>query len=768
MKNGHFDFFVLGLFVAGFTCAHADITGKVVDESKAPIHNAVVSIKKAAAVLPLERTLSGTDGKFLFSGKYGSEESSAIRPISQSLSGAPIKVEISNLNGRILKRGVVENLVNSNQEIRSLLSGLPRGMYLVVANDGGKRSLLGKVNADGGNSRYTRVNMSSLSKSSAESQVLVVRKAGFLPETLQVSGDKDYGSITLKRDPIEDQIDEIIAGMSTDEMIAQMTQPLVPTTNCGGYACGSALQGGGDYYSSFYSSAWQKKIPVLYGKDNVHGMGDVSGATIFPHNIGLGATRDTALVRKIGKAVAVEMWAAYIDYNFAPAVTVPRNERWGRTYEGFGENPELVASLGAAYIRGLQGDHFDAEWRIPATAKHFIGDGATNGGVDRGNATLTDEEVRTILLPPYIAAVEQGVQTVMASFNQINGVHQHVDSLRLTGILKVELGFDGFVIADWEGIENSRTPGATDASSYSGGVTGSSKDAVKKAINAGIDMAMVPNSSDGFMSNMKSLVSSGDISLDRVKEAVRRILRVKIRGGRIANPNGPSNYVGKTANIGSAEHRAIAREAVQKSLVVLKNESVLPLSKTSKVYLTGSAANNSGVQCGGWTQGWQGTTYSISGATSIQGGFDQVANGARVTAVGSAETVVYVIGESPYAEWNGDFSNLYYNGNITLSGYSISNHVSQINTWKESGKKVVVVLITGRPLPVTDIIDAADAFVVAWLPGSEGAGVADVLFGDVKPSGKLPHTWPKTLDQIPINEGDGKEGLFPYGFGLTY
>lgn len=767
MKNRRFAFLVLGFVAAGLSYVHADITGKVVDESKMPIHNAVVSIKDASAVLPTERTLSGTDGKFLFSGKYGSEGPSNVRPIAQSLTGRSVKVEISDLNGRILKRGTVENVVNSSQEVKTLLSGLPRGMYLVLANNDGKRSLLGKVNAEAGDSRYAQVNISSLSKASAASQILVVRKAGFLPETLQVSGDKDYGSITLKRDPIEDQIDVIIESMSTDEMIAQMTQPEVGMS-CGVYACGSALQGGGGYSSTFYSSAWSAKIPVLYGKDNVHGMGDVSGATIFPHNIGLGATRDSALVRKIGEAVAIEMWAAHIDYNFAPAVTVPRDERWGRTYEGFGENPELVASLGAAYIRGLQGDHFDAEWRIPATAKHFVGDGATNGGVDRGNATLTDEEVRTILLPPYIAAVEQGVQTVMASFNQINGVHQHVDSLRLTGILKVELGFDGFVIADWEGIENSRTPGATDASSYSGGTTGSSKDAVKKAINAGIDMAMVPSSSGGFISNMKSLLSSGDISLDRVKDAVRRILRVKIRGGRIANPNGPSAYVGKSENIGSAEHRAIAREAVQKSLVVLKNEKVLPLSKTSKIYLTGSAATSTGIQCGGWTQGWQGSSYSVSGATSIQGGFDQVADGARVTSVADAETIVYAIGESPYAEWYGDFSTLYYSGNISLSGYNISYHANQINTWKESGKKVVVVFITGRPLPVTEIIEAADAFVVAWLPGSEGAGVADVLFGDVKPTGKLPHTWPKSLDQIPINDGDGKDGLFPYGFGLTY
>ena len=605
-------------------------------------------------------------------------------------------------------------------------------------------------------------------------QSLIVRKTGFLPETLSVAPNKNYGNITLKRNPIENRIDELIASMTIDDMIAQMTQAKAPATTCGGKLCGSALEGGGAYTADFYTKAWNHKIPVTYGKDNVHGVADVTGATIFPHNIGLGATRDSALVRKIGQAVAEEMWAAHIDLNFAPAITVPQDERWGRVYEGFGETTELAVDLGAAFVRGQQGDKNDADWRVITTLKHFIGDGATDKGHDRGNATLTDKDIYEKYLPPYEAAIEQGSMSVMASFNQVNGIHQHVDSARLTGILKTELGFDGYVIADWEGIESSTTPGA--AGDYSPGlVTGiSSKDAIKNAINAGIDLAMVPQSAEAFVRNMKELVASGDISEERIKDATRRILRAKIRAGRIDNPNGPAAYVGIAKNIGSAEHRQIAREAVQKSLVVLKNKKALPLSTNGKVFVTGSHANNTGLQCGAWTKSWQGGTSDIPGATSIQAGFDEVAKGTRVATAEEAGTIVYVIGETPYAEWFGDYRGEDFNNKIInktddkVAFRTTDSDIEQIKAWKAAGHKVVVVLISGRPLPITSLIDAADAFVVAWLPGSEGAGVADVLFGKVKPSGKLPHTWPKDAKQIPINVGDGKKGLFPYGFGLTY
>ena len=619
-----------------------------------------------------------------------------------------------------------------------------------------------------------KLNAASKKTLKKKGQSLIVRKTGFLPETLSVAPNKNYGNITLKRDPIENRIDELMANMTIDDMIAQMTQAKAPNTTCGGKLCGSALEGGGAYTADFYTKAWKHKIPVTYGKDNVHGVADVTNATIFPHNIGLGATRDSALVRKIGQVVAEEMWAAHIDLNFAPAITVPQDERWGRVYEGFGETTELAVDLGAAFVRGQQGDKNDAEWRVITTLKHFIGDGATDNGFDRGNATLTDKDIYEKYLPPYEAAIEQGSMSVMASFNQINGVHQHVDSARLTGILKTELGFDGYVIADWEGIESSTTPGA--AGDYSPGlVTGiSSKDAIRNAINAGIDLAMVPQSAEAFVRNMKELVASGAISEERVKDATRRILRAKIRAGRIDNPNGPAAYVGKTENIGSAAHRQIAREAVQKSLVVLKNKKALPLSTNGKVFVTGSHANNTGLQCGAWTKSWQGGTSEIPGATSIQAGFDEVAQGTRVATAEEAGTIVYVIGETPYAEWFGDFRGEDFNNKIInktdgkVAFRTTDSDIDQIKSWKAAGHKVVVVLITGRPLPITSLINAADAFVVAWLPGSEGAGVADVLFGKVKPTGKLPHTWPKDAKQIPINVGDGKKGLFPYGFGLTY
>lgn len=757
--------------VFGLTAtSNAAVNGVVLDESSNPIKDAVVSIKTLPNLLPDARTLSDAKGEFDFDVVVQGVGGQSLN-FSRSLFG-DFSLEIMNLRGELVKSEMVSaGSADVKALAVSLCDGLPRGAYILTANQQGKRTLIGKFGAD----RNLRTSSALQKAVAVGEQALIVRKVGFLPETLSVAEVADMQKIVLKRDPVEDKVDQIMAGMSMDDMIAQMTQTQAPTSTCNNSICGSALQGGGSYSASFYKTGWAKTIPVSYGKDNVHGMGDVKNSTIFPHNIGLGATGDSALVRRIGQAVAEEMWAAHIDLNFAPALSVPRDERWGRVYEGFGETPELAVEMGSAYLRGLQGDNFDAEWRITGTIKHFIGDGATDLGHDRGNATVTDEFIREVLLPPYVAAVEQGAQSVMASFNQINGTHQHVDSLRLTGLLKTELGFDGYVIADWEGIQNSTTPG--EAGNYSGTATGiSSKEAVRRAINAGIDMAMVPQSATDFVSSMKSLVSGGQISEDRVKDAVRRILRVKVRAGRFENPMGPAKYSGVTENIGSAAHRAIAREAVQKSLVVLKNEGgVLPLSKSSQVFLTGSHANNTGLQCGGWTQGWTGSDGVIAGATSIQSGFDMVAAGARTSSADAANSIVYVIGEVPYAEWLGDFRGSDFNNKfITSAEYegpkfgSTDQYVNQIKTWKAAGKKVAVVLITGRPLPITSLIDESDAFVVAWLPGSEGAGVADVLFGDVAPSGKLPHTWPKDASQIPINDGDGKTGLFPLGFGLTY
>ncbi|MCL2182039.1 MAG: glycoside hydrolase family 3 C-terminal domain-containing protein [Chitinispirillia bacterium] len=615
---------------------------------------------------------------------------------------------------------------------------------------------------------------------------LVVRKAGYLPHTSPLTAfSGDAGTVILAADPLEKRIDSVMALMNTVEKIAQMTQPelsagtyppagSVTSANSGTtFLFGSVLNGGGGYSSTFLNSmatnlnGWpanRARIPTYYGKDAVHGNAGVTGYTVFPHNIGLGATRDSALVRKIGEATAKELWAANIDLNFSPAISVARDIRWGRTYESYGETAELSVQMGAAMVRGLQGERFNAPWRITATAKHFLGDGGTANGVDRGNTAASDQELRTLHLPGYEAVVEQGVLSVMASFNTIRNIHQHIDSTRMTGWLKTELGFDGYIISDWQGIANSNNPGFTE--DY--GTTGASnaptltQDAVRKAINAGIDLAMEPGAAGTgfsptpnhttFRNHLTALVDNGSVSMDRINDAVRRILRAKFRAGRMDNVSGPSAYAGNTANRASAEHRAIAREAVRKSQVLLKHEgSVLPLQKSALIHVFGSHHNDIGRQCGGWTIEWQGVTgntqFSNVG-TSILQGMQQVSGQNSFAAAANASIIVYVTGENPYAEWRGDSASL----NFTPPTADMNNLAS----YRSQGKKIVTVFVSGRPRIVPQLIDASDAFIAAWLPGTEGGGVADVLFGEHQFTGSLPFTWP------------GNSGTqFAYGFGLT-
>ncbi|MDR2577408.1 MAG: glycoside hydrolase family 3 C-terminal domain-containing protein [Chitinispirillales bacterium] len=623
--------------------------------------------------------------------------------------------------------------------------------------------------------------------------VLIVRKAGYLPNitpSAALAGNA-AGTITLTRDPIENRIDSIIALMSTANKIAQMTQPHLstPTSNWGGNSTshnstslfGSVLNGGDGYSSTFLGemannlNSWPAnrgpKIPTYYGKDAVHGNAGIPGYTVFPHNIGLGATRDSALVRRIGEATAKEMWAAGIDLNFSPAISVARDARWGRTYESYGETAYLSVQMGAAMVRGLQGDRFDAPWRVTATAKHFLADGGTAGGVDRGNSVETDEELRMIHLPGYEAVVEQGVLSIMASFNTIRGVHQHVDSLRMTGWLKTELGFDGYIISDWLGITNSENHGYTGDDYGFGGTPPPSIEAVRDAINAGIDLAMEPGTHVAFMEHLTALVNNGGVSMDRIDDAVRRILRAKFRAGRMDNFSGPSEFVGNTANRASAAHRAIAREAVAKSQVLLKNEDdLLPLAKNASIHVFGSHRDDIGRQCGGWTITWRGVrgnSGSIGGGfgnpsipfdftthgASIYQGMQQVAPQANLSEspagiTTGADIIVYVTGEEPYAEWHGDIESL----NFSPS----ANDMATLANYRSQGKKVVTIFVTGRPRIVPELIDASDAFLVAWLPGTEGGGVADVLFGEQPFTGRLPFTWP----------GSSGTTQFPYGFGM--
>jgi beta-glucosidase len=396
---------------------------------------------------------------------------------------------------------------------------------------------------------------------------------------------------------------------------------------------------------------------------------------------------------------------------------------------------------------------------VTATAKHFLADGGTVGGVDRGNSIETDEELRTIHLPGYEAVVEQGVLSVMASFNTINGVHQHIDSLRMTGWLKTELGFDGYIISDWQGIANSNNPGFTD--DYGSTAPQLTRDAVRKAINAGIDLAMEPGAT-GFGSNatpnhtafrnhLTALADDGSVSIDRIDDAVRRILRAKFRAGRMDNFSGPAGFAGNAANRAHADHRAIAREAVAKSQVLLKNEnSLLPLEKDAAIHIFGSHHNGIGRQCGGWTIGWQGTTGNTNFAnvgTSILSGLQLVSGQTAFAAAANADIIIYVTGEEPYAEWYGDLESLNFSPPAA--------DMTALANYRNQGKEIVTIFVTGRPRIVPELIAASDAFLVAWLPGTEGAGVADVVFGDTPFTGKLPFTWP------------GASGTqFPYGFGL--
>jgi beta-glucosidase len=555
-------------------------------------------------------------------------------------------------------------------------------------------------------------------------------------------------------------IEALLGQMSLAEKVGQMTQASrasLQGAEVREYFLGSVLNGADDLVKPNTADGWADAIdrlqmqalethlgvPLVYGLDAVHGDGELRGATVFPHNIGLGATRNAEIAEKAGRVTAEETSATGVKWTFAPCIAVPRDERWGRTYEGFGETPELASMFAPAVVRGLQGEKLGGPESVIACAKHFVADGGTAKGVDQGDAKISEQELRAIHLPGYAAAVKAGVGSVMASFSSWNGQRMHGQKYLITDVLKGELGFQGFVVSDWEGINSMST-------SY--------KENVENAINAGIDMAMAAGGYNKFIRAVKSLVSSGRIPMSRIDDAVRRILRVKAAAGLWEHPMSDRRLA---SQIGSPEHRAVARDAVRQSVVLLKNDkNVLPLNKNARVDVAGSKANDMGAQCGGWTVGWQGRLGPVTPGTTIQRGIERaVASHTLASGAGQADVVVVVVGETPYAEGAGDSNDL------TLS----SADRGAIADARKSGKPVVTVLLTGRPLIIEDWLPLTDALVVAWLPGTEGEGVADVLFGDYKPTGKLPHTWPRSMSQIPINQGDAKyDPLFPYGFGLTY
>ncbi|MBN2440654.1 MAG: glycoside hydrolase family 9 protein [Spirochaetales bacterium] len=568
--------------------------------------------------------------------------------------------------------------------------------------------------------------------------------------------------------PVQDRVADLLSRMSLAEKIGQMTQADsdgVTTSQVTSYYLGSVLSGGNAGPSNAGPSTWADftdnyqqaamntplQIPLLYGIDAVHGNAKVYGATVFPHNIGLGCTRDADLLRRIGEITAKEIAATGIDWTFGPCVAVARDERWSRTFETFGEDNSVHNGLVSAFILGLQGDSMGGN-NVLGCAKHYIGDGGTTYGtgdplLDQGDCRVSEAELRSLFLPPYIEAINQGVGSIMTSFSLWNGVEMSEHRYLITDVLKNELGFKGFVISDWDAINDISTDYRT---------------CVRESVNAGIDMFMVPGNWQTFISDLVSLVNNGEVSMSRIDDAVMRILTVKFTAGLFENPLADRNLT-NDGTFGSSAHRDVAREAVRKSMVLLKNNNVLPLSKNADVFVAGKNAHNIGNQCGGWTMSWQGLSGDIIPGTTILEGIQNISNGNVTfsesgTGANGHDVAIVVIGETPYSE-----------GNDSASLSLDSADITCLNNVANSGIPMVVITVSGRPLMISDRIGSWDAFIAAWWPGTEGQGVAEVLFGDYDFSGTLTVTWSKTISQIPQNNGDpGYDPLFAFGAGMTY
>lgn len=578
------------------------------------------------------------------------------------------------------------------------------------------------------------------------------------------------------------EIDRLVRSMTLDEKIGQMTQVdyryLQDITDIKKYFLGSILSGGGatppknqpsswvDLYNSFQRQALNTrlKIPLIYGIDAVHGHNNVVGATIFPHNIGLGCANDSELVRKISTATAAEIRATGLDWTFAPCLAVAQDERWGRTYESFSENSDIVANLGGASVQGYQNGPSLNNNSVLACAKHYVGDGNTvfgSGGnnykIDRGDVVLDEKELRSKYIKPFKESINKGVGSIMISYNSWKGKKLHGHKYLINDVLKNELKFDGIVVSDWAGINE---------------INSDYKTSIIESINAGMDMIMVPgslnpddHSYDDFIRLAIESTKEGSIPMQRIDDAVSRILRIKKKIGLFDKAiKKPKN----TKIVGSKKHRDLARESVRKSLVLLKNENkLLPLGKSGKkIAFVGEHADNIGYQSGGWTITWQGGSGDITPGTSIVDAFKSAARDKNDILyskdgknIPDADMIIVVIGEKPYSEGWGDRESL----DLSKEDKKILKRV------KKKNLPYLIILISGRPMIIESELKDCDAFIAAWLPGTEGSGIADVVYGDYNPTGKLSMSWPRSMKQIPINIGDKSyDPLFSFGYGLTY
>ena len=576
-----------------------------------------------------------------------------------------------------------------------------------------------------------------------------------------------------------ERVEDLLSRMSLAEKLGQMTlieKESIKNEDITNLFIGGLLSGGGGSPEDNSAAGWAAMvdgfqdyalqtslgIPLIYGVDAVHGHGNLHGAVIFPHNIGLGAANNLDLMREIGRVTAQEMIATGIYWNYAPAVSVPQDIRWGRTYEGYSENTDLVSQLAVAYLQGMQGDDLSAPDTVLGTPKHFVGDGGTAWGsstnsdymIDQGVTDVDEATLREIHLPPYEAVIDAGARNIMISYSSWGGMKMHGQDYLINDVLKDELGFDGFIVSDWAGINQ------VDPDYYTAVVT---------AINAGVDMNMVPYDANSFITTMKDAIAAGDVPMERIDDAVRQILTVKFEMGLFEHPYSNPDLV---PLVGSEEHRAVAREAVAQSQVLLKNdENLLPFPKDiPTIYVAGSAADDIGIQSGGWTIEWQGKQGDITPGTTILEGiqntvsadtevfYNEFAEFGNDLQDDGPHVCLVVVGEEPYAEGRGD------DGTLTLSDEDLRT----INRLDEMCDQLAVVLVSGRPLMIADHIDNWDALVAAWLPGTEGQGVADVLFGDKPFTGKTAYTWPLSVEQLPLDFDTltAEDVLFPFGYGL--
>ncbi|KAF5819499.1 putative glucan 1,3-beta-glucosidase [Helianthus annuus] len=589
------------------------------------------------------------------------------------------------------------------------------------------------------------------------------------------------------KQPLNVRIKDLLSRMTLEEKIGQMTQidrSVASADVMQKYFIGSILSGGGsvpakeaspemwiDMINGFQngSLATRLGIPMIYGIDAVHGNNNVYKATIFPHNVGLGVTRDPELIKKIGAATALEVRATGINYAFAPCIAVCRDPRWGRCFESYSEDPAIVRQM-TELIPGLQGDipangrkgvpYVGGKEKVVACAKHFVGDGGTTKGINENNTVISPHNLFSIHMPAYYDSVLKGVATIMISYSSVNGAKMHGDHQLVTNFLKNDVKFRGFVISDWQGIDRITDPPHANYT-YS----------ILRSVEAGLDMIMVPLNYTEFIDGLSYLVTNNFIPMSRIDDAVKRILRVKFVMGLFENPLADTTMV---KHLGSHEHRELAREAVRKSLVLLKNgrtatEPLLPLPKKSaKILVSGTHADDIGNQCGGWTIEWHGQSGNITIGTTILSAIKNTVDPTTEVVYQENPTpefiksnnfsyAIVVTGEHPYSETVGDSLNL----TIPEPGPTTITNVC-------GAVKCVVVLITGRPVVIEPYVSNMDALVAAWLPGSEGQGVADVLYGDYGFTGKLARTWFKTVDQLPMNVGDPHyDPLYPFGFGIT-